>query len=654
MKSDVTYNLDNKKWILTDFFDTLVHRTVSEKEIRAIWAKDVSKKLNGVVSVSNLIRARKYATIKLAQKSIVEELKYEDIMSQMYLFFRKKISLSAEKFVGLCITEETRVEMKHLYLDKEMVSFLREQYRKGKRIAIVSDFYMSKEQLLYFIKRLGIADIISRIFVSCDYGVKKKSGNLYKIVIKELGKPCDLIMYGDNKIADYYAALKNGIDSHLREVVKPLLVELKNQLDLIYKEGKQFPFANYAFIYFLYIDRMYKRLLEIKPQKIFFLAREGYFLIKLFKLYQSKKEIQFDAEYLYVSRRSTILPSLAGVNETEFRSIFNSYRDLDIVSFLKNLSFTNDEIEKVTTTLSFDCEKVFYGLKDTKEFQMLLANEQFKIIIDEKCEYNKSLFQAYMKQSGLKSGEEIIIIDVGWKGTIQDNIYKALNEEYVVRGLYLGYENYTGYENSRNIKEGLIFSKYPCPSQNYSIWDFETHLIEQILAAPHGSTYGYRKVSSFVKPVLEEYTIEDRELYDIAEPVQSQIYMVFSNICKVFSNVYLSADDLGNEFLFKHLKTLLLLNNKCIEFEKVALTPKTNNFGWFKCIPTRDSKVEKFRSMLKDLKEINASGLGFMSYVSYFSIKLNARHKYRWKKYIYRIVYAIEYFCLKEETDVRE
>lgn len=649
MERDKIYNLDGKKWILTDFFDTLVHRTVHEKIVRKCWAGFVSEQLDNEITPNLLQSIRSKATKQLAKISKTEELCLVNILEEMYVYLHASLSIPLERFTEICVDAELLAETKHMYLDCPMISFLREKKEEGFKIAVVSDTYLSEDNLRKIMTCLGIDDIANMFFVSSEYGVKKQTGNLYKIVINALGDAAELVMFGDSKIADYEMPQKQGIESYQLEWADNFTsVDVKKEFKSLYAEGKKTPFANYAFIYYLYIDRLYHRLVELNAKKVFFLAREGYFLITLFNSYQSAKERKFDTEYLYVSRKATLLASLKGSAEKEFLSIFKSYKDLDVESFLKNLSFTDNEIETVERELEFDCSKVIYGLHQSSEFQDLLKCEAFKDILDTKCKREKKLFEKYIEQQGLFLGDEIVLVDVGWKGTIQDNIFHALDDRYIIRGLYLGYENCTGSENWHNIKEGLVFSKYPVSSKNYSMWDFETHLIEQMLAAPHGSTYGYHSEDGIILPVLEEYSDEDKELYSLARSVQDGITEIFNGLCRVINSDYISTTEIESLFSLYHLKALLLLDEKSIEFERVALTPKTNNFGWFKKIPTRSSKKDKILSMLKDLKQIKNSEYGFMSFVSYFAIKLNARHKYTWKKYVYRLVYMVESMLIEK------
>ena len=63
----------SKKWILTDFFDTLVHRKYSERIIREMWAREVSDALSRKIPGSLILKLRNNAAKIAASESDREE-----------------------------------------------------------------------------------------------------------------------------------------------------------------------------------------------------------------------------------------------------------------------------------------------------------------------------------------------------------------------------------------------------------------------------------------------------------------------------------------------------------------------------------------------------------------------------------------------------
>ena len=75
--------------------------------------------------------------------------------------------------------------------------------------------------------------------------------------------------------------------------------------------------------------------------KVLFCSREGQLLKKLFDLYQStflhKNKIQ--TYYFYVSRRSTLIPSLTNPDVEDFDIIFRQYKKIKFRKFSSEFKF---------------------------------------------------------------------------------------------------------------------------------------------------------------------------------------------------------------------------------------------------------------------------------------------------------------------------
>lgn len=633
-------------WILCDCFDSILKRTAAPLAVRRAWAKSLAMILGCEVSGVTLFNVRQEATRIVLKTTKNDSLKYRQITNQMYLMLNGSIGkLSSDEFYDLCLSSEVSTESLYLENNDTLVLFLKTVRNLGKRIALVSDYYLGKDELLRILSNHHLDRYFDAIFVSCDYGEKKETGGLYRVVRDFIGHDSSAIMIGDNLHADTEMAKLAGFTTFALQPNKLIETPIETELKTLFNKYRHSAFANYSFLFYQFIEELYSRLLDLKTDRVFFLAREGYFLMELFNDYQSNQPLKVETTYLYASRKSTLLASLDGDKEVEFKSIFNSCNDLDVTSFLKNLSFTDEEIDSVTSRFSYDASQTIYTFSQSDVFRELISLPIFKSIISAKCSEARQNLFGYLKDLNAFSSnsEEIVLVDVGWKGTIQDNIFRALNGAFTVRGLYLGIENHTGFESCGNIKEGLIFSRYPLQSKYFSFYDFETHLIEQILAAPHASTRCYRCKNGLYHPQLEVYSEADRLLYVASKSVQSEIQDAFGFIHRAFSLSEKSAFDMRDYFVRLHLKSSLILSRKCIEYESSVLTPQTNNFGWFQKIPTRSSKKAKLLSMIRDLCRIHGSQHSIISYLSYFSIKLNARRRYAWKLVVYRVLYPFIY-----------
>jgi FMN phosphatase YigB (HAD superfamily) len=82
---------------------------------------------------------------------------------------------------------------------------------KGKRIVATSDMYLSADAIRLLLKNAGY-DRIERVYVSCDAGVTKRSGGMYRHLIEDLQiAPQRLLHIGDDLEADVRQPSRQGI-----------------------------------------------------------------------------------------------------------------------------------------------------------------------------------------------------------------------------------------------------------------------------------------------------------------------------------------------------------------------------------------------------------------------------------------------------------
>jgi FMN phosphatase YigB (HAD superfamily) len=109
---------------------------------------------------------------------------------------------------------ECQVERELLVPDLDVLELVRTARQSGRRVVAVSDTYFSEPQLRQFMARGPLAPaLIDRVFPSSRYGAGKASG-LWTIVLEELGcRPEELLHVGDNHFADVQAPARLGIQT---------------------------------------------------------------------------------------------------------------------------------------------------------------------------------------------------------------------------------------------------------------------------------------------------------------------------------------------------------------------------------------------------------------------------------------------------------
>ena len=314
---------------------------------------------------------------------------------------------------------------------------------------------------------------------------------------------------------------------------------VEGKLREIYKNSDKDKFSALAFTLYYFTDKLYTRLIELGFEDVFFLSREGEFLKKIFDKYQenlpqSAKKV--NSHYLIVSRRSTTLPSLRTLREEDFDIIFRQYYDISIYDFLSSIGFEESEIRAIGKELDFDVYERQKDFRHTYIYRRLRKNELFQKLYEGKRFEQKENFTKYLESFGVDYSERICIVDVGWKGTIQDNIFEFFEEKIDVIGLYLGIHGH-GILDPMNTKEGLLFySDWDRYTPYFFVFADSTAIYEVLLGASHGSAYNYKDENGVIVPVTKE---EDKELElfrNVITPIQDVMFDVFSQIDEVCKN----------------------------------------------------------------------------------------------------------------------
>lgn len=329
---------------------------------------------------------------------------------------------------------------------------------------IISDFYADSSLLNQVLIHFGIRKYFKDIFVSSEYNARKSTGKLYEVFLSRLNvAPESVTMIGDNYKSDVINPMNLGLASYFKEYkhVTGSIVD-KKELKNLYRKTLYFnaeiaPFNGFIADILYFISKLHVQLVKDGVKQILFCSREGQLLKTLFDQYQNSyfHENKINTDYFYVSRRSTLYPSLEKLEIESFDIIFRQYKRISLENFLLNLNFSRDEISNISSDLQVDMTHKID--RNSVVLEKLKSNPCF--IKRYKLEKAKdSNFRNYV--TSLTQDDSIYIVDIGWKGTIQDNIQKALPDKKVV-GYYFGLK-YNGYQSiSKNNKFGIMFNDFP-------------------------------------------------------------------------------------------------------------------------------------------------------------------------------------------------
>jgi len=537
MKSDMYYNdgshLETVKYIFVDCFDTIIFRKCNSELVIQRWLQNIAQFFTIDVTVTNEIWKQLLENRRINRRGTEEE-SFEIVCDFFYarLKYGEYLSCTYEQFYEYVLNLMIEIELAVQFRNEDIIMFLVEGRKQGKKIVCVTDFYLPRSSIEKFFEHLGILDLFDDIFVSSEIGCRKSNGTLYRYIMDKLEcVPTDVAMFGDNRRSDYLIPKKMGILSY--EYKRKNVVDAETFLDFGEKilkdeqEKYQNPFGVYAFSLYYFCEKLYNSLNAKGMKKVFFLSREGEPMKELFDYYVELRGLpEIESRYLYISRQATYLPALKTLEEETFESLRMLSKDMSILDFIDSIGLTEAvKAEMPEFYKKYASNELISDIFNNVEFAELLNNEKFNGIYNQKRVEAKQQALKYFVENGIQIGENVAIVDIGWKGTIQDNLYKIFDGDVTITGYYYGLIGDVRM-NDGNRKYGLVFSDYPLKSQYFDTFKISYRFLENLLYASHGSCTGYFDGEA----LLDSYSEKEIELYSYVRDIQIRIKELFKNI----------------------------------------------------------------------------------------------------------------------------
>lgn len=607
-----------------DVFDTILSRKVHPEYVKKIWAKEIREGMGLSIGSGELYQLRNTLEAQLCKENEAAgndlEFRYDALTEKLYE--QLHLAMSCEEFAARCLDTEVNIENRVQYVCADTIEAIKELKQKGKRLYCVSDFYMPKS----FFERLfafhGIGQYFEDIFVSSEYLVTKRGGRLYDKVLETLSVSAEgVLMVGDNSWSDVENAVNHGlqayhVDRAARHQEYQQLDEICSRFDAssvimkLYDKCRRDEYEDLTFSLYHFIEKLYYELQRQNVKNVFFLSREGEFLKKLFDAYQARKVPEetrrIRTHYLMVSRKATLMVSLKPLGEEQFEMIFRQYIHISLYDFLSSLGFEEAEQEEIGRQLSFDIHEKVTDLPRSEIYQRLIGNELFGRLYEEKRVTQNTNFTKYLESFGVDfSKEAMYLVDVGWKGTIQDNILVYFGEQQKIVGLYLGLVA-PGKVHPLNEKEGLIFDAiHGGYSKYFRIYDENKSIFEVVLGATHGSADKYVMENGRVVVATAQQK-EERELFEtLIRPIQDGIYALFQKIMEELCDRVYDVDSLERVWADIHARLVFLPTSKQMDiFYKIY---HFENFGVFEFTKFKNNEsvslVQRAKNLRRLLKE---------------------------------------------------
>jgi predicted HAD superfamily hydrolase len=526
----LTHHASQMRVLSLDCFDTLLWRTVSEPvEV----FKDLQNQplfvTHGICAESRRMAERRIRQLRAGLYG-EHEVTIEEVYEHM-------LPDASKELVDQFVRAEIETEKKYLFAYLPMFELLAKAKKMGMKTVLVSDMYIHDHQLKELVessaKKAGVPIHIDHYFTSADHRTTK-GRNLFHVVAKQLGEPQEAFLHiGDNPHADLEGARRAGVMGYHFNRFTPLLEDCmrKNanmQRLLSNDHGDSLPMASNWHAtwsrlprtnntmeiigwYYLgpvmvqYLQWLMLQVQELKAQghrpRIVFMMRDGYLPFKAYQSMQAQSLVPYDVPVhaLDVSRFATL--ALNFRDEQAIQTFLISQKDkLQRTEMVRQLMGVHD-IDAVQGNIKTDD-----ALSWSEFMQSVLLPESIQSIIDASSKNRANFIQYIRKQIRPKAGETLVLADLGYTGTIQDQLKEILANEFDLKleGRYLILREATTRQTN---KKGLIdYRSMNRNSLNLLLTQIQT--LEQLTVNDNGSLVQYGEMGH---PVYEKSPLSDQQ-----------------------------------------------------------------------------------------------------------------------------------------------
>ncbi|WP_237151733.1 hypothetical protein [Oryzibacter oryziterrae] len=516
-----------------DFFDTIVWRPY-QQPVDLFWELGERLVATGILPVdftpAKFMQARIIAEGKARQRKTREGRFHEVSLAEIYAEFT---GLGAEAR-GRAADTEVAVEAARTCLDPVIAEAIDYAVAAGKQVLIISNTYLSREQLAQLLVGKGAAEFaLENIHCSSDYGIDKEAGLVSLVLSERRLQPSAVLHVGDSWHADVDVPGLAGV----RTLHYPKFVDIYPAL--VDREAQMRSFGQASEVPVMSVLQQVRRShlnatgIEV-PMSVS--ERIGAFIVgPTLAAYAhwllEEVERQGNAPVLCLTREGLLLSETfqsvaAQIGRTDFLSIpfLSSRAILFSASFF---DFSEDELEtfllsrrtpftmrSFCTLVGLDAEKLsgeplpaayldFPLIADTPLTSVLIAelarNADLRQQTLAYSAARRDMFKRYVDAVfarhgvGIEQGH-LYVADVGWSGRSQrllERILGAIGYPVSLHGLYMATDTSSHVEHMLGLRaKGWLYDG-GSPVQSSRLGLQSKEIIEQVCSSHLGAVNRY-------------------------------------------------------------------------------------------------------------------------------------------------------------------
>jgi FMN phosphatase YigB (HAD superfamily) len=467
---------------------------------------------------------------------------------------------------------ELSVEIARSYADPEISQFLHSH--EAEKTLFLSDFYMGAEMLGRLLASKGLDTLVPEGISSCDVGLNKRSGRIFPYVhsLYEIS-PEQHVHFGDNEYSDVSTPRALGVNAlhylpetaHAQRRVYEGLFSLSREKlfdyiheecstltkgaskDLSAKQGAALRLgAESAPLFIGFALWIAKEAILQNLDRLYFLAREGEFFHKVFcTLFPQGRLSGHDlppADILAVSRLSTFAPSMNNVSIQEMSRIWSLFKVQSVSGLFKTLGLDIGKFAELLKALDLKETEVISDPENSPELRQLFETAAFAEAAKAALESQANLLKGYLKQSGLNAGERVGIVDIGWRGTIQDNISMLVPDSHF-HGMYLGLRRFINSQSDNITKAAYLHDENNTDEPTALFTNFAA--MELLCNSPCGSVIGYTLEDGCITPQRHVDEDENAAYDEFVGPFQEGVLLAAQHWQSYIERYVVSSNDMS-------------------------------------------------------------------------------------------------------------
>ena len=511
-----------EKIISFDIWDTIRKRKCHPEEIKLATARYIVLKYEDKLKekykdIYEILKKRDEIEAEECKKNNANGFDEECRILDVFKILEEEIFEEDVKIEEELLKEEIEEEKRTIYINPEILPIF-EKY-KDLKMYCISDFYMSADSLKELLDYLDLPVKIEKIYSSADYLLNKRTGNLYKKAEEELNvKPENHIHVGDNQYSDIEMAKSLGIET---------IKTTKQEFNFIPEKGRNFEFdlscvkkegktkeerlfntgVDLAPLLYFFGYSIVEYAIKNKINKVYYATREGETFIKIHELIKENNPFGIelpDCDIIEVSRMATFSASLKEFSIAELLRLWSQYRAQSMKALFKTMAIDIENYKSYLGKYDLNPEENIIEPWFDLRVQNLCADKGFVEKIQKDLDRKKSeLLEYFETKKNIKNDETpMFMVDIGWRGTIQDNLAHIFTKKEI-GGYYLTLYDYYNSQPKNTYKISYLNDK--------SIRDNEVAsmitLLEWIYNPGTGSVVEYKQGEALRKAKTEETDI---------------------------------------------------------------------------------------------------------------------------------------------------